>query len=101
MYEKYLDNCGLRDAANKKGIDPKVQTLNELKTYLAVMEDVYIEIQIDHTTAPKFCFEVWKYEDFGNWSRLDVREKFFLYLTEEKCLIDALKISLNSLPDAR
>ena len=101
MYEKYLDNLELREIVDKKGVNPHVQTLNELKTFLETMHDIYIEIQIDKTTAAKFCFEVWKYEDFANWTRLDEREEFFLYLREEKCLADALKIALNTLPNVR
>lgn len=60
-------------------------------------KNIFIEIGIDRTTYPKFCFEVWEYEYFGNWTRLDKKEEFNLYLTEYECLNEALKIALKSL----
>ena len=33
-----------------------------------------IEIEVDRTSAPKFAFDIYKYEHFGNYEKIEVRD---------------------------
>jgi hypothetical protein len=61
----------------------KDRTVCSAPTYEQVINwldsnNVVIEIQIDRTAEPKYCFEVFKYEHFGNWKKHEPSE-WFLY----------------------
>ena len=45
--------------------------------------DLHSEIILDQTSQPKYCFEIHKYEDFGNYEEIRIGE-WFLYRTYEE-----------------
>jgi len=51
---------------------------------------IVIQIQIDRTTEPKYCFEVFKYEHFGNYEKHEPSE-WFLYRNRT----EATNVSIN------
>ena len=71
-------------------------TQNLLQKWLREKHNIHIEIQIDRTTDPKFCYEVYKYSDFGNWENITNRDTWGLTMDYEKNLEDALFESLLS-----
>ncbi len=48
------------------------------------------EIQIDRTTEPKFCFDIFQYEHFGNYEEIRIGE-WYLYRTQEEAELECLK----------
>ena len=52
--------------------------------------NLFCEIQIDRTTAPKFCFNIFQYEHFGNYEEIRIGE-WYLYRTQEEAEIECLK----------
>ena len=60
--------------------------------------NLYSEILLDQTTAPKFCFENYKYEDFGHFYNFRIGE-WSLYRTYEEaelhCLISLIEFVKN------
>ena len=58
-------------------------------------KNVIIEIQLDQTSYPKYCFNVYKYEDFGNWEDIN-NPDWGLYYSYEKALEDALVLGLKN-----
>jgi hypothetical protein len=52
--------------------------------------DLFCEIQIDRTTEPKFCFDIFQYEHFGNYEKIEVKE-WYLYRTQEETELECLK----------
>lgn len=39
-----------------------------------------VEIGLDRTSSPKYAFDIYKYEHFGNYELIEVRE-WYLYRT--------------------
>jgi len=77
-------------------------TQSELKTWLRTKHQIYLEVQTDCTTAPKFCFEINKF--MGNPRNLAEREwcwyfhkeyEWFLYREYEEAFEEGLKESLR------
>ena len=54
-----------------------------------------IEISIDKTSQPKYCFECCKYEHFGNYTFIK-NNNWYLYRSEEEALEDALTLILEN-----
>jgi hypothetical protein len=52
--------------------------------------NLFYEIQIDRTTEPKFCFDIFQYEHFGNYEKIEVKE-WYLYRTQEEAELECLK----------
>jgi hypothetical protein len=52
--------------------------------------NLFCEIQIDRTTEPKFCFDIFQYEYFGNYKKIEVNE-WYLYRTQEEAEVECLK----------
>jgi hypothetical protein len=52
--------------------------------------ELFCEIQIDRTTEPKFCFDIFQYEHFGNYEKIEVKE-WYLYRTQEEVELECLK----------
>lgn len=110
-YFDYSTGCSF-SCENKEAtlIDRKVEhnhiysrpTQSELQAWLRDKQQIFVEIQTDCTTAPKFCFEINKF--IGN--PLDLSEKewswyfhkefeWFLYRTHEEALEEGLKEALK------
>lgn len=58
-------------------------------------KNIIIEIQVDKTAEPKYCFEVSKYEHFGNWKK-HKPDEWFLYRKRSEAtnvaIYEALKL---------
>ena len=52
--------------------------------------NLHSEILLDQTTQPKYCFEIHKYEDFGNYEEIRIGE-WFLYRTPEEAELECIK----------
>ncbi len=52
--------------------------------------NLFYEIQIDRTTEPKFCFDIFQYEHFGNYEEIRIGE-WYLYRTQEEAELECLK----------
>ncbi len=52
--------------------------------------NLFCEIQIDRTTEPKFCFDIFQYEHFGNYEKIEVKE-WYLYRTHEEAELECLR----------
>jgi hypothetical protein len=52
--------------------------------------NLFCEIKIDRTTEPKFCFDIFQYEHFGNYEKIEV-EEWYLYRTQEEVELECLK----------
>lgn len=73
----------------------------EAPTYQQVInwldeKGIVIEIQVDRTAEPKYCFEVFKYEHFGNWKKHTPQE-WFLYRTRTEATNVAINEALKLL----
>jgi hypothetical protein len=49
-----------------------------------------VEISLDRTTAPKFAFDIYKYEHFGNYEPIKVRV-WYLYRTWQEAFNAAVE----------
>ena len=52
--------------------------------------NLFHEIQIDRTAEPKFCFDIFQYEHFGNYEEIRIGE-WYLYRTQEEAELECLK----------
>ena len=52
--------------------------------------NLFCEIQIDRTTDPKFFFDIYQYEHFGNYKEIRIGE-WYLYRTYEEAELECLK----------
>lgn len=52
--------------------------------------NLHSEILLDQTSQPKYCFEIHKYEDFGNYEEIRIGE-WFLYRTPEEAELECIK----------
>jgi len=71
-------------------------TQRRLKYWLKETHNIYIEVLIDRTSVPKWCFEAFKYQDFGQYFKIEP-QIWFLYRTEELALEAALELVLTTL----
>jgi len=49
-----------------------------------------IEIGVDMTSFPKYVFDIYKYEHFGNYTHIEVRE-WYLYRTWQEAFDAAVE----------
>lgn len=70
----------------------------ELQKWLREKHNVIIDVQLDQISYPKYCFNVYKYEDFGNWEDID-NPDWGLYSSYEKALKDALVLALQNVSE--
>ena len=77
-----------------------------LRKWLVENHQIFIEIQLDQTTYPKYCIEISRFignprnlsEREWGWEKVEVpMEKWGLYRTYEEALEEALIISLNNI----
>lgn len=52
--------------------------------------NLFCEIQIDRTTDPKFFFDIYQYEHFGNYKEIRIGE-WYLYRTYEEAELACLE----------
>jgi len=72
-----------------------VPTFSQAFRWFREKYGLHSEILLDQTTQPKYCFEIHKYEDFGNYEEIKIGE-WFLYRTYEEaelaCLVGLIEI---------
>ena len=49
-----------------------------------------IEIELDRTSAPKFCFTIYQYEHFGNYKQIEIKN-WYLYRTWQEAFDAAVE----------
>jgi hypothetical protein len=49
-----------------------------------------VEISLDRTSAPKYAYDIYKYEHFGNYEPIKIRE-WYLYRTWQEALDAAVE----------
>lgn len=58
-------------------------------------KDIYVEVLLDRTTAPKFAVEIYQYSHFGNYKKV-VQKEWYLYRSYEEALevglVEGLKL---------
>jgi hypothetical protein len=57
--------------------------------------NLHILIETDMTCEPKYCYEIYKYSDFGNWKLVSKRPEMFLYLNYHDNLNEAIKEAIK------
>lgn len=65
-------------------------TLSQAFRFFREKYNLHSEILLDQTTQPKYCFEIHKYEDFGNYEEIKIDE-WFLYRTYEEAELECIK----------
>jgi hypothetical protein len=72
-----------------------VPTFSQAFRFFREKYDLHSEILLDQTSQPKYCFEIHKYEDFGNYGEIRIGE-WYLYRTFEEaelaCLVNLIDI---------
>jgi hypothetical protein len=63
--------------------------------WLREKHNIHIIEQLDMTCDPKYCYEIYKYEYFGNWTLVSKRPDMFLYLDPIKNLNAAIEEALE------
>ena len=77
----------------------------QLKNWIKEKYDIYLEIRVDKTTEPKYCYTIYSYKHFGDWKQHYVNNGqqccSDLYHNEEQAfedgLIECLQIIKNTL----
>ena len=59
-------------------------------------KSMFAEIFIDMTAEPKWCFQIYKYEDFGNWEEIQNLD-FSLYRTKPEAELECIKKMIRHL----
>ena len=67
-----------------------VPTFSQAFRWFREKYNLHSEILLDQTTQPKYCFEIHKYEDFGNYEEIRIGE-WFLYRTPEEAELECIK----------
>ena len=96
-------NCVEHDRCEQYMMQP---TQTFLRKWLVENHQIFIEIQLDQTTYPKYCIEISKFignprdlsEREWRWEKVEIpMDKWGLYRTYEEALEEALIISLNNI----
>lgn len=69
---------------------PIAPTFSQAFRWFREKYNLFCEIQIDRTTEPKFCFDIFQYEHFGNYEEIRIGE-WYLYRTQEEAELECLK----------
>jgi len=81
---------------HNQGLATLAPTQSLLQKWLREVHDIIIDVQLDQTSYPKYCFDVYKYKDFGNWEHIS-NPYWGLYSIYEKTLEDALLLALQKI----
>lgn len=88
LTEEYTLQC--EDLRNSNiGADISAPLLQEAVDWFE-SKGIMIEVGIDQTTYPKYCFYIHKYTDPWNWEKHQPSE-WFLYLTRREATVEAIK----------
>jgi hypothetical protein len=84
----YLTNTGLINSNLEKYCSAPLY--QQAFRFFREKYNLFCEIQIDRTTEPKFCFDIFQYEHFGNYEEIRIGE-WYLYRTQEEAELECLK----------
>ena len=79
---------------HNQGMASLAPTQSLLQRWLRERHNVIVDIQLDQTSYPKYCFNIYRYEDFGNWEDV-ANPEWGLYSSYEKALEEALELGLQ------
>lgn len=65
-------------------------TFSQAFRWFREKHNLFHEIQIDRTAEPKFCFDIFQYEHFGNYEEIRIGE-WYLYRTQEEAELECLR----------
>ena len=68
---------------------PTAPTFSQAFRWFREKYNLFCEIQIDRTAEPKFCFDIFQYEHFGNYKEIRIGE-WYLYRTQEEAELECL-----------
>ena len=68
----------------------KTPTFSQVFRWFKEKHNLFHEIHIDKTAEPKFCFDIFQYEHFGNYDEIRIGE-WYLYRTQEEAELECLK----------
>jgi hypothetical protein len=68
----------------------QIPTYHQAFRWFREKYNLHHEILLDQTTQPKYCFEIHKYEDFGNYEKMENKD-WFLYRAYEEAELACLK----------
>lgn len=94
-YSYYDDEVGCFGGKEACAIyEDVVPTQTTMESWLRD-RNIFIEVQLDQTSAPKFATEIYKYSHFGNYDKV-IQKDWSLYRTYEEALevglLEGLKI---------
>lgn len=69
-------------------------TQSLLQKWLREIHNIFIEVKLDQTSAPKFVVEIYQYSYFGNYNKVNQKD-WSLYRTYEEALEKGLMEGLN------
>lgn len=70
--------------------DCTAPTFSQAFRWFREKHNLFHEIHIDKTAEPKFCFDIFQYEHFGNYDEIRIGE-WYLYRTQEEAELECLK----------
>lgn len=69
-FEMYYDEDGYWNSENESFVICSAPLYQQCIDWFRNKHNLIIEIQTDQTSNPKFCYEIYKYKEYGNWTRL-------------------------------
>ena len=85
-YSYYDDEVGCFGGKESCAIyEDVIPTQTTLKSWLSENHNIFVEPQLDRTSAPKFAVEIYKYSHFGNYDKV-IQKEWFLYRTYQEAL---------------
>ena len=95
FWDNYCTNSQLSSLNGNNSIVCSAPLKQQAFRWFRENHNLHSEILLDKTTQPKYCFEIHKYEDFGNYEKIRIGE-WFLYRTYEEaelaCLVKLIEI---------
>lgn len=93
-YEADIDDKKIKYKFPKHSEDEygslKIPLYQQAFRWFKEKHNLFHEIQIDRTAEPKFCFDIFQYEHFGNYEEIRIGE-WYLYRTQEEAELECLK----------
>lgn len=98
-----MNTKDLIDLAKELGFRDKTGNYNDLidltlvQNWLRETHNLFISIHLDQTTEPKYCYSIYSYEDFGNYTNMMDGPNSDLYYSYINCLFEAIEHTLKFL----
>lgn len=75
---------------NSDNLEVKAPLYQQAFRWFREKHNLHSEILLDMTSYPKYCFEIHKYEDFGNYDKVTIND-WYLYVSYEDAEYACLK----------